>query len=296
MSLTSELHRSDSPISQFFAKHFPDRDGFWSAWSERARPFPSIRPEGPLADYPWALVGAALDYRIRVCWQPYFAEDTVAAVGADMARKLGLSMAVRMWTDLRDRWNLMMHYILLSSRHILSADREEALTRMSVALAAFEQIARSGRQHQLLAGTSDLNEVLSRVPDAVVEDLLNLLDEVRRSEPQYLRPQSTVLNPVFKGSHLVGGADGDVILDRFLWDFKTTIHPAREANDFWPYQLLGYGLLDLKDQYQLQGAGIYLARQGAWISWTWPEMLDLLGAEKGVSMLEWRRRFLRHLL
>lgn len=296
MSLTSELHRSDSPISQFFAKHFPDRDGFWSAWSERARPFPSICPEGPLADYPWALVGAALDYRIRVCWQPYFAEDTVAAVGADMARKLGLSMAVRMWTDLRDRWNLMMHYILLSSRHILSADREEALTRMSVALAAFEQIARSGRQHQLLAGTSDLNEVLSRVPDAVVEDLLNLLDEVRRSEPQYLRPQSTVLNPVFKGSHLVGGADGDVILDRFLWDFKTTIHPAREANDFWPYQLLGYGLLDLKDQYQLQGAGIYLARQGAWISWTWPEMLDLLGAEKGVSMLEWRRRFLRHLL
>ena len=288
MSLTSELHRPDSPVSRFFAEHFPDRDGFWSAWSEKVGRFPSIRPGGPLANYPWALVGAALDYRIRVCWQPYFAEDTVAAVGADVARKLGMSMAARMWTDLRDRWNLMMHYITLSSRRTLSADREDALARMSVALAAFEQIARSGRQDRLLAGTVKIDEVLGRVPDAVVADLLNLLDEFRRSEDRYLRPQSIVLNPVFSGSALVGGADGDVILDRYLWDFKTTIHPTKASNDYWPYQLLGYGLLDLKDQYELQGAGIYLVRQGAWISWPWAEMFELLGADPDVAIEEWR--------
>ncbi len=68
MSLTSELHRPDSPISRFFAEHFPDRDRFWQAWSDRVWTLPTIRPEGSLADYPWALVGAALDYRIRVCW------------------------------------------------------------------------------------------------------------------------------------------------------------------------------------------------------------------------------------
>ncbi len=296
MSLTSEMHRPDSPISRFFAEHFPDRDGFWSAWSEKVWPFPSIRPEGPLADYPWALVGAALDYRIRVCWQPYFAEDTVAAVGADVARKLGITMAARMWTDLRDRWNLMMHHITLSSRHTLSADREESLARMSVALAAFEQIARSGRQDRLLAGTVKIDEVLGRVSDAVVADLLNLLDEFRRSEGRFLHPQSTVLNPVFDGSRLVGGADGDVILDRYLWDFKTTIHPTRISSDYWPYQLLGYGLLDFDDRYHLEGAGIYLSRQGAWVSWSWPEMLGLLGAKRDVSIQEWRARLLDHLL
>ncbi len=74
--------------------------------------------------------------------------------------------------------------------------------------------------------------MLGRVPDAVVADLLNLLEEFRRSEPQYLRPQSIVLNPTFEGASLVEGADGDVILDHILWDFKTTIHPARESNDY----------------------------------------------------------------
>ena len=293
MSLTSELHRSDNPVSRFFAEHFPDRDGFWNAWSEKVWQFPSIRPEGPLADYPWALVGGAFDYRIRVCWQPYFAENTVAAVGAEVAQKIGMSMAARMWTDLRDRWNLMMHYTL-SSRRALSADREEALARMSVALAAYEQIARSGRQDRLLAGTLKIDEVLGRVPDAVVADLLNLLDEFRRSEDRFLHPQSTVLNPVFDGSRLVGGADGDVILDRYLWDFKTTIHPTRASNNYWPYQLLGYGLLDLKDQYEFQGAGIYLVRQGVWISWTWAEMFELLGADPDVAIREWRRTLVAH--
>ena len=84
--------------------------------------------------------------------------------------------------------------------------------------------------------------------------------------------------------------------DQYLWDFKTTLHPTRASNDYWPYQLLGYGLLDLEDQYRLEGAGIYLSRQGAWISWPWREMLALLGADPNVNMREWRSRLSKHIL
>ena len=294
MSLTSELHEPDSPINQFFAAHFPDRDGFWNAWSERVWMFPTIRPHGSLANYPWALVGAALDYRIRVCWRPYSATDTVAAIGARFARRCGMPDAAEMWHDLASRWDVMMAYIKRGLP--LDPDREDRIARMCIALAAYEAIARSGREVSLLARTTKIDEVLSRVPAEVVDDIDNLLDEFKRSDDRFISPQSTVLNPMFSGAMMVGGADGDVILDQYLWDFKTTLHPTRASNDYWPYQLLGYGLLDLDDQYQLEGAGIYLSRRGAWISWSWPEMLALLGARPNVSMREWRARLSRHLL
>lgn len=293
MSLTTEMHDPDSAISRFFAKQFPDRDGFWNAWSERVWMFPTIRPQGPLADYPWALVGAALDYRIRVCWRPYSAADTVAAIGARYARRFRMPAAAEMWHDLASRWDLMMAYIKRGLP--LDAGREEQIARICVAFAAYEAIARSGREVSLLARTNKIDEVLSRVPAEVVEDIGNLLDEFKRSDERFINPQSTVLNPMFSGAMMVGGADGDVILDRYLWDFKTTLHPTRASNDYWPYQLLGYGLLDLDDEYQLEGAGIYLSRQGAWVSWSWPEMLALLGAKQNFSMREWRARLIRHM-
>ena len=294
MSLTSELHEPDSPMLQFFAAHFPDRDGFWNAWSERVWMFPTIRPHGSLANYPWALVGAALDYRIRICWRPYAAADTVAAIGARYARRYEMPGAAEMWHDLASRWDVMMAYIKRGLP--LDPDREDRIARMCIALAAYEAIARSGREASLLARTTKIDEVLSRVPAEVVDDIDNLLDEFKRSDDRFISPQSTVLNPMFSGAMMVGGADGDVILDQYLWDFKTTLHPTRASNDYWPYQILGYGLLDLDDQYQLEGAGIYLSRQGAWISWSWPEMLALLGARPNVSMREWRARLSRHML
>lgn len=286
MSLTSELHRPDSPISRFFAKNFPARDSFWSAWTERVWKYNAIRPEGPLANYPWALVGAALDYRIRVCWRPYAAGDTVAAVGGRFARQFGMPDAAEMWHDLSARWDLMMAH--LKRRHTLDFGREDALARMCVIMAAYEAIARSRREDRLLLGATRIDQALDRVPAEVVADLGALLAEFQRSDERFLHPQSIVLNPMFAGSHLVGGADGDVILDRYLWDFKTTLHPTRANNDYWPYQLLGYGLLDLDDTYRLEGAGIYLGRQGLWVSWTWDEMLRLLGTKPGVTMQEWR--------
>lgn len=226
---------------------------------------------------------------MRVVWEPYFAEDIVAALGAAVARDLGMGAITRMWPDLRDRWNLMMHSLLLARRPSISPDREDSLARMCVVLAAYEAIARSGRASSLLMETSRIDTVLERVPATVVLDLLTLLDKFRGSSDQYLHPQSLVLNPTFTGAAIVGGADGDVILDSLIWDFKATLSPAKSSNNYWPYQVLGYGLLDLDDRYKLQGDGIYLVRQGAWISWSWPEMFELLGANPDIGIKQWRR-------
>ena len=294
MSLTSELHRPDSPISRFFAKNFPARDDFWSAWIERVWKYNALRPEGSLANYPWALVGAALDYRIRVHWRPYAAGETVAALGGRYARRFGMPDAAEMWPDLSARWDLMMAYIKRGND--LDPGRQDALARMCVIMAAYEAIARSRREDRLLFGATAIDQALDRVPAQVINDISTLLTEFQRSHERFLHPQSIVLNPVFTGSQLVGGADGDVILDQLLWDFKTTIHPTRENNDYWPYQILGYGLLDLDDTYRLKGAGIYLSRQGLWVSWTWDKMLNLLGAKPGVTMQEWRSGLIDALL
>ena len=293
MSLTQELRRENSPIHTFLKQHFPDKDGFWHTWSERIATLRTTRPQGPLVGYPWALVGTAIDYRIRVCWQPFVAEDTVAAIGGRLAHELEMGAAARVWPDLRDQWNLLTYFITPPRPRALAVGREDRIARMSIIMAAYEGIARSGRQDRLLQESISLNDALHRVPNSVVADFLGLLDRFRESKDHYLYPQLIELNPVFDGSALVGGADGDAILDHTLWDFKTTIHPERASDSFWPYQLLGYGLLDLNDQYKTTGAGIYLVRQGAWLSWSWPDLIRLLGGDASRNMQHWRGQMLK---
>lgn len=300
MSLTSQLRDPNSPVARFFAENFPDHRGFASAWSKRVRLLPTIRPEGATADYPWPLVGAALDYRIRVCWEAYPAESTVAALGGGEGGYLPISSdgLALLWANLSSRWNAMMDCIAGRDRCSLRADLEDALARMSMALAAFEAVFRSGQLPEMLSRAlgepGGADELLRRIPDAVVADLVRLIDGFAGSDHRYLHPRSIVLNPTFDGSSMVGGADADVILDQILWDFKATIRPERTT--YWPYQLLGYGLLDFGDRFRLEGAGIYLARQKTWVSWSWPELMDLLGMEGSWDIQEWRGRFAAHLL
>ena len=295
MSLSSELADPQSVVMQFFAEHFPDRQGFWRDWGLRVSGLPTLRPSGSLAQYPWALVGTALDYRLRVCWKPYSAAQTVAALGAT-ARYPGVPMPARaLWHSLVARWLAMMNAVRSSGEDGMTPAQQGELARMCMVMAAYESVFRSGRPSQFLLSASSLEDLLGSVPANVVADLISLVGLFKQSDPCYLHPRQIKLNPEFEGSVLVDGADGDVILDRYLWDFKTTIHSEQTSGRFWPYQLLGYGLLDASDEYQLKGAGIYLSRQGVWISWDWAELCGLLGANPDVNMAEWRLLWLEAL-
>lgn len=290
MSLTSELRRSASPVRYFFEHAFPRVDTFWSAWRERVQGLPTLRPSGNLSDYPWALVGGAIDYRLRAYWRSYKARDTVAAQGAMVALGQGFGDAFDLWGDVATAWDRLMR-TARPARRVLPPDDEARLARLCVVLAAYEQVWRSGQVNEMLTRVGTLDDLLARVPAAVVDDLGQLLAAFWRSGPGEAEKGGIVLNPTFSGSADVGGADGDIILDGVLWDYKTSVSPTKSTNDTWPYQLLGYGLLDYSDRYHLTGAGIYLVRQGAWISWTWGDLVALLEGDTSVPLAEWRERF-----
>ena len=81
-----------------------------------------------------------------------------------------------------------------------------------------------------------------------------------------------------------------MIVDRCLIEFKTAIDPNRISKSSWPWQLLGYALLDYDDEYGLDAVALYLARQGLLIRWPVAEFAAALaGCE--VSIAETRQSF-----
>lgn len=72
-----------------------------------------------------------------------------------------------------------------------------------------------------------------------VSELLELLSIVPWEV--FTKAKQLLLNPTFQGSSLVGGADGDLIVDDMLVDIKTTIKDEHNTKSL--DQLLGYYLL-----------------------------------------------------
>jgi hypothetical protein len=82
--------------------------------------------------------------------------------------------------------------------------------------------------------------------------------------------QRIVAGPVFSDSHLVDGADGDLIINRNLIEIKCEA-PGFRAKAV--RQVIAYALLDAKGEYDLQRCSIYLARFGEFASWDLDELI-----------------------
>jgi hypothetical protein len=96
-----------------------------------------------------------------------------------------------------------------------------------------------------------------------------------------------LLNPNFgEASHLVGGADGDIILDGQLIDIKTTKYLELRP-DYWA-QLVGYATLaDLslkKTALEITSVGIYYSRHG--VMWNYP-IQQLYSNKKYPNFKKW---------
>ena len=121
-------------------------------------------------------------------------------------------------------------------------------------------------------------------PDHVVEDIRRLIELFCTSQGELLAATSWQLNPRFSGSIALGGADADLILDGCLLDLKTSKHADPKRPELW--QLAGYALADLKDEYNIERVGLYYARFGSLISWPLGEFIETLaGRPVDVSAL-----------
>jgi hypothetical protein len=308
MSLTSELSRATSPINLLLRKYFPRIDKVVKLAKQRLNGMTTIRPENAP---PWALIGTAFDYRLRfyfpqevstfntlvaasgldvACGQPVFFpyggdEDELEAILEDIQQeeqegdtgflsvKIGMMLIARFEAFIRE---------VEPARKRLGRKSEDELLRYCIVFGMLDEFYRrgfnAGSPLLLPQPKQTVSEMLALAEDDWIEDLRNLswgfFDEF-----ESMLGKSAILNPVFQGSSLVGGADADLILDRCLIEIKTTINPLRDNNAI--YQLLGYVLLDLEDNFKLERIGIYLSRQLTYFEWSLNELMEIAsGGEK----------------
>lgn len=101
-----------------------------------------------------------------------------------------------------------------------------------------------------------------------------------------------VLNPVFGGSRLVGGADGDLVVHGCYIDIKAAADPEKLAPSHWRWEILGYVLLDDEDRLDLHDLGVYLPRQVMLVTRSLDEHMSFLaGDDDRPSLAQARAEF-----
>jgi hypothetical protein len=65
ISATEEVRRPNSPIAHFLHGTFPDIGALSADFDRQLTGATTLVPAHPDPDYPWSLVGTAIDYRIR---------------------------------------------------------------------------------------------------------------------------------------------------------------------------------------------------------------------------------------
>ncbi len=310
MSLTSHLKNPASPVHRFVRENFPNARAVVRAANADLKGVQTIRPAGSVH---WGTVGAAIDHRIRYYFGP--AHEAGAVRGGALMLRRGMMRgtldedpdALTVFAEQTEALQALIPDFFGrldeelarlqpwgSPDRRLDTDDEALMCRYCVGLALFEQVFRVGRVspgsplvEPEPARTAD--ELLSRVPDAWVEDLGVLSRMFFDSQRDLVGGAHEVsIGPTFDGSSDVGGADADFILDGLLVDVKTTTTPKITAEML--HQLLGYVLLDYSDSHGVREVSVYLARQARLVRWDLGSFLADMGAPEG-HLPEFRRSF-----
>lgn len=313
MSLTSHLRDADSPVRQFLHQRFPNTREVLRESREALAGASTIKPSTRI---PYGLIGTALDYRLRYYFAISPSEDLIAWQGAALinatpeigpalriAREGGTEDALvavepALSGRLLEQFFRGLESTLEETRPVgrrLARTPETRMLRYCIVLALLETIVRAGpttARASLLfrpAPKTTLDALLAIARDLWLDDLCELswLFFDRFGDDLSLPAR---LNPTFEGSHFVGGADADLILDGALIDIKATIKPRLESK--WIYQLLGYVLLDFGDRYALHTVALYMARQGLLLRWPLEGLLKTLAGGEGPPLDELRSEFM----
>ena len=212
----------------------------------------------------YMLIGTAFDYLVRF-WLRRNA-DTYSA--RPWIAESSLEIAFDEFPEIADEIEAIIDDAKQRrDDYLQSGTLSRPLIQAAIDLARIDGIYRGGRV------PSDLGQY----DDADIVDCLRLFEILDTNA--VLNGENVVLNPTFGfGSHAIGGADADCILDGKLVDIKTTGYAAFKP-DYWR-QLVGYMTLadihntlyqtGMYDRYQLdeeplpeiESFGIYFARHG----------------------------------
>jgi hypothetical protein len=319
MSLTTHLkHYTQSPIGQFFRQRFPNTAAITRATNPVLKAATTIHPAG-LQPYPYSTVGTALDYRIRysfaitpsrelVAWQGAWkllsANDRWKVAEHELARGRTTFLPsdgeedqdivhypAAIVTGFFDQLDALLERIQPAGRR-LETRAEQELARYCFVLALFEEVYRAPRPGggplSVPSAKGSIEELLA-VPGPAVLDDLGQLSRLFSDQFHNLLVHPHILNPSFKGSRDVDGADADLIVDGCLIDIKTSISPT--IDPAWLRQIIGYTLLDYDDERQIKSLGIYMARQGMLFTWTLADLLLRLTGDPTATVESLRQEF-----
>lgn len=134
-------------------------------------------------------------------------------------------------------------------------------------------------------------ELLALAPEEALKDIEQISVLFNRTmREELLEMGIKALNPNFTGSFAVGGADADLICGNTLIDIKTTWRGVQSTD---LYQIIGYALLDLYEEYEIDNVALLMTRQGTLLKWS----LDTICKELGsVTFLEFKKKVWQYLL
>ena len=239
----------------------------------------------------WGLIGTAIDFRLRLA---FTAKDVVpqSAQHGHAALLRHHPEAYELLSDLEAATSAILAEV--NPQHhdqIELPDSLEKLIRLCVVAAQLDQLYRAYAfvidkttliEH---ASVITLDRARTQVPWFVIDQIH---DQVRVANQGLgtIRANATHARAgmSFAGSHLVGGADADLLVDGLLLDFKST-HKATTMGKADVYQLAGYALLDFDDEHHIDSVGIYWTRHGVTRTFTLPVFFELLGATESVPEL-----------
>lgn len=322
MSLSSHLNSPASPIGQFIKQHFSYTSALTRDASRQLRVVPTLRPVIQMGEsYPYTYLGAAIDYRIRyafditpyqrlVAWygavklavKPPESDEDILLDWEDLigiplppaAFETGVAQGPYPLPLIRAFFQGLEATLIKiqPTGRLLNVEDERTLDRLCIVLSLFEQVFRTNTyiQGPLMQPTvkRSVEELLAIPQDAWLDDLSQLFNLFHTRQADLLSLPH-ILNPTFAGSHDVGGADADLIVDGCLIDIKTSISPQIRAD--YLYQLAGYLLLDYNDTFHINTLGIYMARQGVLLKWNGLEFLQKLTGDEQISLASLRREF-----
>lgn len=285
MSLTNELKKSKSPVNRFFKDRFPGVVEFAQREGVAVKKLKTRIPVQTKATAP--LVGTAFDYRLRMHLECDLTKSSVLSKGILklLERGSGLGEAVD------QRWGDATRALFSA----LPAPNPDLMARASVVLAwldwgfrsegkwsdGLRAVARSCAE----AGEPDWESYTRTISDPVANEVAAIMRITKLPSAK-----SVICGTSFSGSVFVGGADADLILDGRLYDVKCTLKP-REDLPYNVRQLIGYALLDWNDAYDLGEVGFYFARQGKWISWPLPDLIQQTTGDGTATLAGVRKEF-----
>lgn len=305
-SFTNDLKTKGTEIRGFFEHYFPNLGAARAALRSAVAGAGTLEPAEKVG-YPWGTVGVAIDYRLRLSfpaaaslparWDICAAQPEVPfsmMIAPDLPKPLvaeyGASEAVSSradaaWLGVAGPFFGELGLFLREARpHEAKLDdaSEERLCRFCFALALYDEVARSrgawsGTPLLDLGPSATTEDLLALCPRAAAADLAAMADAFRASQPELLGGRA-VLNPRFLRQPS-GGGDGDLVVDDCYIDFKATLDPKRPSPSQWPWELLGYVLLDTTDRYGIRRAGLYLARQARLVTWSLGGLTAMLAPE-----------------